>query len=276
MGGILISGIIFAAGGLSLLYWLQGSLIFFPQGIPHENRKAFGGWEVRVRRDDVELHGWFVEAPISPANPLVVYYGGNAEEVSGNLWMRDNFGPHALLLVNYRGYGDSGGRPSESHLFEDAVFVLDRILADHDVDASAVVLMGRSLGSGVAAHVASRRPVRGVILVTPFDSLVSVARRHYPFLPVRRLLRHRFDSASIAPRIQTPLLSLVAGSDEIVPRDSALRLADRWGGPKRMVIVDGAYHNDIEHYEVYWREIRQFLSEIAASKPDQDTGKGFP
>lgn len=266
MGGLLIGAAIVVLGGFSLLYCFQGAMIFFPQPLSETGRNAFAPHEIRIPRGDVELHGWFVRREITDANPLIVYYGGNAEEVSGNLWSIERFENHALLFMNYRGYGDSQGRPSEPQLFEDALHILDTVMAENGIDPSHVVLMGRSLGSGVAVHVASRRPVRGIILITPFDSLVAVARRHYPLLPVGLLLRHRFDSVSAAPMIQTPVLNLVAERDEIIPRSSSIRLADQWGGPVRTVIIEDATHNDIESYDAYWAEIRAFLKEVSRRK----------
>lgn len=262
MGGLLIGAVVAVVGGISLIYCFQGAMIFFPQDIPPSSRTAFKSHEIRIERGSSRLHGWFVQREISEQNPLIVYYGGNAEEVSGNLRFLDQFGSHALLLMNYRGYGDSDGRPSESGLFEDALFILDTVMAENGVGPGEIVLMGRSLGSGVAVHVAARRPVRGVILVTPFDSLVTVARRHYPILPVKLLLRHRFDSGRDAPGIGSPALIMAAEHDEIIPRSSTLNLADRWGGAVTTVTIEGATHNDIESRDGYWTAIHRFLRSL--------------
>lgn len=266
MGGLLVGVLAAAACGLSLVYWFQGALIFFPQALPQSVLASFSDLEYRVRNGEVELRGWLVRRPVTADRPLVVYYGGNAEDVAGNLRMLDRFPSNALLFMNYRGYGGSEGRPTEGHLFDDALHILDTVTRDLGVDTDRVVLMGRSLGSGVAVHVAGKRRIRGVILVTPFDSLVSVARRHYPILPVGLLLRHRFESDALAPDIAAPSLMLLAGRDEIIPRKSSLALAERWGGPVRTVTVEEATHNDIESFPVYWREIDRFLS----SPPGRD------
>jgi pimeloyl-ACP methyl ester carboxylesterase len=99
-----------------------------------------------------------------------------------------------------------------------------------------------------------------VILVTPFDSLVNVAKAHYPIFPVGWLLRHRFDSASLAPAIAVPALFLTASHDQIVPPRFAASLQRVWGGPVTAVRVDGTDHNSIETSPVYWEAIRAFLS----------------
>lgn len=135
----------------------------------------------------------------------------------------------------------------------------DTITARHSVSHDQVVLMGRSLGTGVAVHVASERPVRGVILVTPFDSLVNVAKKHYPVFPVSLLMRHRFDSISLAPSLRMPMLALVAGEDEIIPESCSMNLASAWEGPGETVVIKGAGHNDISMHREYWEAINGFL-----------------
>ena len=134
--------------------------------------------------------------------------------------------------------------------------------ADSDAfksSASRIYVFGRSLGSGVAVQLAAQRPVAGLILVAPFDSLVAVGKRHYPFLPVDWMLKHRFDSVAIAPKIRAPLLCIVAGDDEIIPAVHAKRLYDAWGGDKRWVELMGASHNSTDHADDYWKRIIAFL-----------------
>jgi pimeloyl-ACP methyl ester carboxylesterase len=109
--------------------------------------------------------------------------------------------------------------------------------------------------------VASARAVAGVILVAPFDSLTNVARHHYPFLPVRWMLRHPFDSVGRASAITAPLLCLVAERDEIVPVVHSKRLYDAWKGPKRWVELRGAGHNSTDEAPAFWQAIREFLVE---------------
>jgi pimeloyl-ACP methyl ester carboxylesterase len=159
------------------------------------------------------------------------------------------------LLVDYRGYGSSGGSPSESALVADGLRWYDQMGGQY----KNIYLFGRSLGSGVAVQLAAHRPVAGVILVAPFDSLVEVGKRHYPFLPVNWMLRHRFDSVAVAPKIAAPLLCIVATDDEIIPAAHAKRLYDAWGGEKRWVGLEGAGHNSTDGAASYWTSIVAFL-----------------
>jgi pimeloyl-ACP methyl ester carboxylesterase len=163
----------------------------------------------------------------------------------------------AWLLVDYRGYAASGGSPSEKALVEDAFLWHAEALkrAPH----SKIYVFGRSLGSGVAVQLAAARPVAGVILVTPYDSMVEVAAHHYPFLPVRWLLRHRFESIRHAPRVWAPLLCLAAARDQVIPIVHARRLYDAWRAPKRWVELPQAGHNSTDDAPEFWREIRGFL-----------------
>jgi pimeloyl-ACP methyl ester carboxylesterase len=246
--------------GVALLYVFQDALIFFPQPVPPQNQAPFAEYALTLAHEGKQLQGWYVPGKVSANRPLVVYYGGNAEEVSGNLWDMARLEAGAYLFMNYRGYGDSEGKPSQKNLCRDALYILDTLAAREQIPLNHVVLMGRSLGSGVAVHVAAHRPVRGVILVTPFDSLLNVARRHYPILPVRWLLKHPFDSAALAPDISIPALILIGRQDTIIPSQHAIRLSEVWGGPVESIIIDGVGHNDIQLEPRYWEVINAFLS----------------
>ena len=217
-----------------------------PQAQPLEIRAA----------DGVALRGWLLPGS-RPDHPLVLYFGGNAEEVSWLLDHAEAFAGWDVALVNYRGYGRSDGRPREQDLLADAVAVYD-----HLVPAGTprrVALVGRSLGSAVATHVASQRPVTCVVLVTPFDSAAAVGRDALPGVPVSWVIGDVFDAAPLAPAIRAPLRVIVASHDTIVRRERSQRLFDAWGGSKEWVTIEGADHNDIDAHRAYWNAIQAFL-----------------
>ena len=193
--------------------------------------------------------------------PLVIYFGGNAEEVSGML--EDVGADPAIgwLLTDYRGYGASEGKPSETALAGDALLWYDHAVKEWK--PPRVFVFGRSLGSGVAAALAAARPVAGVIMATPYDSLAAVAKRHYWYLPVDWLLKHRFDSLALAPRLGMPLLCLVAERDEIIPPSHADRLFAAWNGAKRRVALRGVGHDDADGSPDYWPAVRAFVAGTA-------------
>ena len=266
------SALTIAAGalvGLSIfLYFVQDRLIFFRQPLDPGRRDSvlqrFSNVEEvsLVAQDGTRLHGFLSKPPAIAGTkfPLVIYFGGNAEEASWLLEESERPQHWAWLVVNYRGYGWSEGSPGEKAMAADARLIYDWARSRSDVEQSRIVAFGRSLGSGVAVRLASERPLAGLVLATPFDSLESVAKHHYPFAPVSLLLRHRFASLDLAPRIGVPMLCIVAERDSIIPAEHARRLFAAWQGDKRMVSIANAGHNDVSANPVFWREIGNFLS----------------
>ena len=254
-----------ALGFPVLIYFLQERLIFFPQPLSEDPLKANTGAAIEavslVTTDQVRLHGWLVHATHTRAPaPILIYFGGNAEEVS---WLASSAGRYAgwsLLLMNYRGYGKSEGKPGEAALFADALRIYD--YAAGRAQGGRVAVMGRSLGSGVAVHLATQRPLAGVILVSPYDSIESVAKGIYPFLPISLMLKHRFDSLSRAPGIKAPLLCLVASDDRVIPRPHSERLYAAWGGMKQWREIGPADHDSLAGEHGYWEAIAAFLARL--------------
>ena len=257
---------VFYCGTLAFLYFKQGSFIFFPTGISKSKEfllKQFSQFEVNINHDGFNLHGWFMNREISPEHPLIIYYGGNAEEVSNNLFDLEKYEKESLLFMNYRGYGKSTGSPSQASLFSDALFIFDHFSDTYSIPSTNIILMGRSLGSAVATYVAKQRHVRAVILITPFDSLVNIAKEHYPFFPVKFLLRHPFDSVQIAPEITSPMIAIIAEQDRIISNEQSVNLVEHWGMKSHYVIIKDANHNSISNYPEYWNTVRLFLSKMA-------------
>ncbi len=208
--------------------------------------------------DSVRLHGWLVNHRDQGVKPLLIYYGGNADEVSWLLAHAHRFPAYAFLLMNYRGYGRSEGVPRQDRLFADALLAFDAIAARPEIDRQRIVVWGRSLGTGVATHVATQRSVAGVMLVSPYDSMRALADRHMPYLGW--LLTQPFDSLSLVPRVKVPLLALAAVQDTLVPIDHTQRLVSAWGGPKRLVVLREGDHNSLSEFPTFWEAIDAFLA----------------
>jgi fermentation-respiration switch protein FrsA (DUF1100 family) len=164
-----------------------------------------------------------------------------------------------VLLVNYRGYGRSAGRPGEKALVADGIELYDWAARRADIDAQRIAVHGRSLGTGIAVQVAAARPARCVVLTSPYASLVEVASEVYPWLPVALLMRHRFDSAALAPAMRVPALILVGEADDLVPPHHSDKLAAAWGGPVERVSLAGFGHNDVDVNPRYAAAIHAFL-----------------
>lgn len=200
-----------AYAGLCLLVFMQQRDLIY---LAEPTRVAARDTDFALPREDgVVLRGWLAAAGQPDA---LLYFGGNAEEVGR---LRDRVGVlfpgHAVHLLAYRGYGASDGRPTEADLGADAVALYDHVRASRP--QARIRVVGRSLGSGVAAFLASRRPVDRLVLVTPFDSMAALAGHHYPWLPVGLLLRERYPSQHHLANHDGATLVVRAGRDRVVP-----------------------------------------------------------
>jgi uncharacterized protein len=248
--GVLAAPLAVYLGFCALLFAVQRSQIYFPV----RGTDAPGATAIRLERGGAVLRIWTV---IRPGPRALLYFGGNAEDVAASVGpFSARFPEHSLYFMNYRGYGGSTGRPSERALVEDAIALYDAVRPRH----ADVAVMGRSLGSGVAVQLASQRDVAKLALVTPFDSLVNVARAHYRFVPVGILMLDRYDSATRAARVRGPALIVAAGSDEIIPRARTDALAAAFPPAQvRLVVIEGARHNELDLRREYLDEVRRFL-----------------
>jgi pimeloyl-ACP methyl ester carboxylesterase len=250
------------------LYFAQEKLLFIQQKRNYDRfdwvRQDYPqAEELQIKTpDDVMLHGWFVKNSPKKQSPLLIYFGGNAEEVSGHVRDIELLTGWSLLLVNYRGYGLSEGSPSEQNFFNDAVLLYDTFANRADIDPNNVVAFGRSLGTGVAVYLASQRPLKGLILVSPYDSIRNVAQRIYFYVPVSLLLKHPFDSRALAPSIKTPMLALIAEQDRLIPPQHSFALIEAWGGVTQQQMIPDTYHNNIQIGHGYWESITAFLDSM--------------
>lgn len=242
LGVVLLAGLAVYAAACLALFLAQRSFIYYPPAVP-----MFPA----PKTSTLELPGAVVRVSERPlrGDRAVIYFGGNAEDVSASLPVLNvAFPDHALYLPHYRGYLGSSGKPTEKALVADALALFDRVAAEH----REIVVIGRSLGSGVAVQLASRRQVKKLVLITPFDSLAALGARHFPYFPVRWLLRDRYDSWRHAPQVKAPTLLLVAERDEIVPMGSSQRLLSHFSdGVATMQVIRGAGHNTISDMPAY-------------------------
>ena len=212
--------------------------------------------------DGVRLHGWWIH---SGGRRVVLLFHGNAGNISHRLdrakLFVDRLGVD-LFLVDYRGYGLSEGRPSESGLYRDGFAIYDAA-RDRGFAPERIILLGESLGCAVAVEVALTRPCTGIALETPFLSVPALARVHYPFVP-GFLVRSRYDAESKIARVAQPKLFVAAAQDDVAPPAQARRLFDLARSPKELLVVPGAGHNDgyVVGGEMYLAAWRRFLDAI--------------
>jgi fermentation-respiration switch protein FrsA (DUF1100 family) len=203
------------------------------------------GARVRELRaaDGVRVHA--IELPNPVSARTVVYFHGNGEVAGDDLWMAKSLVAQgfAVTLAEYRGYGrSSASSPSEAGLYADASAVLDD-LAELGVGSDRIVLWGASLGTGVAVEMALRGRGAALVLVSPYTSIVDMARRMTPFLPVSLLVGDKFDTESKAARLALPTVIVHGTDDEIVPFAMGERVARAVRG-SRFERIEGGHHMD--------------------------------
>ena len=209
--------------------------------------------------------GWMSRG--SDGDIPVVILQGNAGHAIDRLALTGRLraaGAHGQIgVVDYPGYGSAPGAPSQSSLTQAALRAVDAM-------PGRVVVVGESLGTGVAAQAVKQRPekIQGVILITPFESMTAAAAHHYPWLPVRLLLLDRFDSAAALRAFSSPVAIILAEKDETTPPDGARRLFARINGPKRLWEVPSSGHNAAASNlaDKDWREVWKFVSHDSAAR----------
>ena len=242
-----IAGII---GLVLLVLWLgQRSFIYFPDGqVPPPAAVGLPQAELVTFRteDELDLEAWFVPARGVATDRTIVVFNGNAGNRRDRATVAALFAElgYATLLVDYRGYGGNPGLPSERGLEKDARAARRYLATRGDIDMSRLVYFGESLGAAVALRLAVDEPPAALILRSPFSSLQSMGARHYPFLPVRLLLRDHYDSIDRIHALRCPVLIIAGDADGIVPLEDTQHLFDAAPEPKKLVVIADADHND--------------------------------
>jgi pimeloyl-ACP methyl ester carboxylesterase len=248
-----------------LLLWLFQARILFP-ATPGGPVPAGAEWLKLTAADAVRLEGVHFP-PSKPGGhaPVLIGFGGNAW--SGHdmaEYLHDLFPQADVIVFNYRGYAPSGGTPGAAAFVADAPLIHD--LAAERFPGRPIVAVGFSVGSGVAAGLARDRPLAGLILVTPFDSLGRVASDHYPWFPVRLLFRHPMPVSDWLARVRTPVALIAAGSDTLIPAartDSLRRTIPNLAFDRTIV---GAGHNDIYRRGDFQDAMNEALARVADGK----------
>ena len=234
---------IIGALGLFLLpvYALQDRLLYFPATTSLKAPPVEG---LRPWPSAEDFRGWVAE-PAAGALRTAVVFHGNAGHAAHRAFYAQALVPlgFRVILAEYPGYGPRAGAPSEASLVADAAQTLGRA---HQQYGAPVLVIGESLGAGVASAVALRQKaaVAGLLLITPWDRLDNVAAHHYPWLPVRWMLRDRYDSVEHLKTFDRPVVVVVAERDSIVPPQFGTALHASLAGPKRLLVVEGSDHND--------------------------------
>jgi len=260
------------AAVLLFLRWYEPRMLYYPN-VPTRDLErtpdAVGlTYEdvVLMSSDGVRIHGWFLPAPLTTGNRLtLLFFHGDAGNISHRIdkcrvFLDLGFD---VLVVDYRGYGKSEGRPDEQGTYRDALAAYEYLTRQKHVLPRCIILYAESLDTGVAVELAAREPVGGVVLEAPFTSISDVAQRIFWFLPVRPLVRNRYDSLGKIPNIQAPLLILHSRHDEYFKLRHARRLLDAARSPKRLVELTGKHAEAFFVSESICREaLRQLVADL--------------
>ncbi|NLY01822.1 MAG: alpha/beta hydrolase [Rhodopirellula sp.] len=251
---------------MGIMMVFEESLLFFPARYP-----AGESWEPPglgfedawfSAADGTKLHGWYV--PHDEARAVILFCHGNAGNITHRAEilreLHDRAGV-AVLCFDYRGYGRSEGKPKEAGIYADARAARAWLANRTGVGEREIVVMGRSLGGAAAVELAAGDGAKGLVLESTFSSVPDVAASIYPWLPVRLLVRNRFDAVGKISRYHGPLLQSHSEDDEIVPYSLGRKLFDASNQPKEFIILRGLGHNDPQT-PVYYEKLVAFLDAL--------------
>jgi fermentation-respiration switch protein FrsA (DUF1100 family) len=252
MNGFISIVSVFAIGYAVLavaLFFYQPNLLYFPdmptreiEATPADIGLDFEPLTL-VTRDDEELDAWFI--PADHARGVLLFCHGNAGNISHRLESIRVFHELGLsvLIFDYRGYGQSSGKPTEKGSYRDADAAWHYLVTQRGIPAEHIILFGRSLGASVAADLATRQSAAAVILESGFTSVPDLAAKFYPWLPVRWLSRYQYDTRKKLADIHSPVLIVHSRDDEIISYANGERLFEAANEPKQFLELRGG-HND--------------------------------
>lgn len=242
------------------LYLFQEYFIFQSTSLEQNFQFQFDApfTEFNLKNKGVQLNA--LHFKVENPKGVLLYFHGNLGDLSR--WGREVQAllkyQYDIVVMDYRGYGKSGGEPSELLMYEDADLFYQYLKGSFNEEE--IIVYGRSLGSTFATYVASKNAPKKLILETPFYSLKSVVKEALPFLPIEYIVNYSFESYLFAPIVSCPVLVLLAKQDDVVAFENGLRLTDALDN-KINVVVEGATHNDLTEYPVYWESLDAFLKE---------------
>lgn len=259
--------------GLLLFYLLICGVAWFYQGkliFPGSRQLTnlytdFEARQLSLVSDEITLQGWHLDNPDSDNHHVLIYFGGNAEDVAGMLPVLARLPVRHVYTFNYRGYGLSDGLPSQTGFYADALTIYDRAASLHNHPDSRFFVMGRSLGTAVGGYLASERPTSGLVLLAPLKSALQNGQRTLPFVPVKWLMKHPFDLQGIAHRITASTLMLIAREDAVIPEADSLETWESLAGEKTLIHLENVGHNNLFDNPATFRAVEEFIRRYSDS-----------
>jgi len=253
-------GIVIAYLALVVLtYFMQRSMMYYPTR--HIAAKPENMQSVQLTtNDNLQLNAWYHPAKIGM--PTLIYFHGNAGNFSSRYALVETYieKGYGVLLASYRGYAGNPGHPHEKGLYKDADAALN-FLKQNNISNKCIILFGESLGAAVAIHLANEHQVAGLILQSAFTSMTAVGQLHYPILPIKWLLKDRYNSQASIKNIHVPLLFLQGENDKIVPATFSKQLFASANEPKKIQLYANVGHNDIVSQQLQ-NDVLTFLNQF--------------
>ncbi len=262
---ITLKGIAITIVGLYLavslvLYLLQTRLIFYPRRLTPGFRFAAEAREVVLKTADGErINGLFF---VGASDDVILYFHGNAGDLSGWQYVAEDFTDYGynVLIIDYRGYGKSTGKISEEGFYRDAEAAWNFLANEKGFSGDHVIIYGRSVGTGVATHLASKKKCRGLVLEAPYSSLTKLANEKLPMFFPGLYLQYRFDNLAKINEVTCPIVFLHGSHDELIPARHTKVLYDAFHGKKEMVLFEGGSHNDLNAFPEHRYVMEEVLS----------------
>ena len=256
------------ASGAAILWVAQGRLIF---GKPRRLRALAPGpidSQQIVRTlslavtSKVQLQGWAFRPMNAQQRRVLIYFGGRNEHVGWVCGMPTYLGPWAIYAFNYRGFGQSGGRSSETTAKADALKIFDQVCQLESAQYTEIVVVGRSLGTAMALAVAARREVSRLVLLSPFESMVQLVRERHCLNLVRWALNQKFDCRGDASQVKARTAVLLAAHDTRVSHSNSLALAARLPGLGPVIVVPGTNHRTLVRHPSTQNAMAAYLNSV--------------
>lgn len=251
------------------LYFAQDKIIFYPTEYnPKEIeniKKQLKNFDYKIYKKNQEITITYWESqPKKEKFKIVFYFGGNAEntnytaiEISNHL----EFLNYKWILINYPGYNGSSGKAGEKNFYLYSEIIFEHIIDQYKENITEIILMGRSIGTAVSSYLNTIKKIDKLILITPFDSIETIAKKHFSLYSFSFLIKHKFPTIEYIKKIQNPILVLIAKEDEIIPNESTKNLLKELEKKQdvEIYILDNATHNTISDFPFYWNYLDQFI-----------------
>ncbi len=249
IGHIVIVPVAIFISFAAILFLFQARLIYYPSRRIRTTPEDIGLSYEKVSfaaQDGIKLSGWFI--PAEKSRGTLLFCHGNAGNISNRLESIDIFNQLGLsvFIFDYRGYGESEGKPTEKGTYQDGEAAWFYLTKQRQLSPDEIIIFGRSLGGGIASWLAQKHPPRMLILESTFTSLVAIGSEIYPFLPVKWLSRFRYDTLSHLKDINCSLLVVHSRNDELIPFHHGQRLFEAATPPKEFLEISGDHNNGFQ------------------------------